>query len=355
MGKTTIEWTATVNPDGSVTPGRTWNPTRGCSRVSQGCVHCYAEKVANRFKAGPFAGFVSRGKWTGKVELIESMLDAPLHWKKPARIFVNSMSDLFHEALHFDDISDVWSVMKKAHWHTYQILTKRAARMAELMPRLVALHGVLPNVWIGVSVEDQATADERVPQLLSTPAAIRFISYEPALGPVDFTKIDYRAQLRETLMAAVRWSAERHGDADVEAKVKEAAASVPDGDLGEGNNPALNVLTGAWFDGWDSGDDGKKINWLICGGESGPGARPFDLEWARNAIEQCRDAGVAFFFKQAGARPFGIADRITSRGEKTLPDGSPNGFYRILNDRKGGDISELPGWVNVRQFPEVRA
>ena len=206
MSKTSIEWT-----------DRTWNPTRGCSRVSPGCVNCYAERLAHRFqgqwiKDGPGMKFVQitngHPQWTGKVELIESKLTEPLHWRKPARIFVNSMSDLFHEALPDEAIDRVFAVMALCPQHTFQVLTKRPERMRDylqpgfqqqrvmdhcykftasvrgFMPRLGRYP--LPNVWLGVSVENQATADERIPLLLQTPAALRFVSYEPALGPVDF-------------------------------------------------------------------------------------------------------------------------------------------------------------------------
>ena len=194
---------------------RTWNPVRGCSRVSEGCRNCYAERQAARFAspgvgiigaakaipsersaaypAGPFYGFVQitngHPQWTGKVELVEKHLEDPLHWRKPCKVFVNSMSDLFHEALPVVDIKSVFDVMRAAHWHTYQILTKRAARMLEIVGWLKQQYDdvyPLPNVWLGVSVEDQATADERIPLLLETPAAVRFVSYEPALSGVDF-------------------------------------------------------------------------------------------------------------------------------------------------------------------------
>jgi protein gp37 len=304
MGDTSIQWT-----------DKTWNPTRGCSRVSPGCVNCYAERIAERFSThanqdgdragGVFAGFAHRVNghpaWTGKVELIESKLTEPLHWKKPRRIFVNSMSDLFHEELHFDDISDVWNVMKSAPHHTYQILTKRAERMAALMPRLVVLHGILPCVWLGVSVEDQQRADERIPLLLQTPAAVRFVSYEPALGPVDFSK----------WLPAVPY----RGKFDID-----------------------------WLD------------WIIVGGESGPGARPFDVAWARHCRDQCKAARVAFFFKQYGAQP-----------RMPIPEGEHDSFLDSqravglksyaydLRDSHGGDMAEWDEQDRVREFPGAAA
>lgn len=349
MAKTSIQWTA--GDDGS--PGRTWNPTRGCSRVSPGCVNCYAERVAARFAFknvttgrgevalvpnpdSPFRGFVTHVNghpaWTGKVELIESKLTEPLHWKKPCRIFVNSMSDLFHEALPDEAIDRVFAVMALCPQHTFQVLTKRADRMrawvsgvncaerfthinmaarmamgvssGAVLPTqrdgMVAGGWPLPNVWLGVSVEDQQRADERIPLLLQTPAAVRFVSYEPALGPVDFT-----------------------------------------GYLGSKCPECGRVMKRGWHDCTELECDGRPrplLDWVIAGGESGPGARPFDLDWARSARDQCEAAGIAFFMKQVGSRPI-----FTWDPEK---DAAPK-----LRDRKGGDMSEWPTWARVRQFP----
>jgi protein gp37 len=223
----------------------TWNPTRGCSRVSQGCANCYAERVAYRFTKnaglpGPFEGFVTivngHASWTGKVDLVESVLDKPRQWKSPRRIFVNSMSDLFHEGLTDEQITRVFDVMGECPQHTFQILTKRAWRMLKYFhycPR------VLPNVWMGVSAEDQRTLSERLPLLLRVPAFCRFISYEPALGEIDVTP----------------WVKEYRGS----------------------------------------------LHWVIAGGESGPGSRPANVEWFRNVRDQCITEGIAFFFKQWGA------------------------------------------------------
>jgi protein gp37 len=295
------------NADGSVTPGRTWNPTRGCSRVSPGCVNCYAEALAGRYSAygaqpgSPFAGFVTKvnghASWTGKVELVESMLDTPLHWRKPCRVFVNSMSDLFHEALPDEAIDRVFAVMALARHHSFQILTKRAARMDayvggfhhradefvnKLKPsslwngnaceahRILGMGSPLPNVWLGVSVEDQQRKD-RIDMLRQTPAAVRFLSIEPLIE-----------------------------------------------DIG--------VL------------DLSGISWVIVGGESGPGARPFYVDWARNIIEQCKAAGVPVFMKQVGRFPNG--------------SGFPDFDYR-KRDRKGGTMEEWPEDLRVREFPST--
>lgn len=324
MGKTSIEWT-----------DRTWNPTRGCSRVSQGCVHCYAERIAARFSThshqdgdeagGVFAGFATKvnghASWTGKVELIESKLLEPLSWKKPARVFVNSMSDLFHEALPDEAIDRVFAVMALCPQHTFQILTKRPDRMLKWfrLPGVQASAGIwkreiayadirygdpwpLPNVWLGVSCENQETADERIPLLLQTPAAKRFVSYEPALGPVNFIHyLGCRCPECGTHYAKSGWSDCTDGSCD--------------------------------------GRPRKLLDQVIIGGESGPGARPFQAEWARNTIEQCKAAGVAAFVKQFGASAW---------------QGGADGTLRTrmpFKDKKGGDMDEWPEWARVREFP----
>jgi protein gp37 len=367
MGKTPIEWT-----DFSVNPFRAENKFTGqrghfCVKVSPGCKLCYSSRLQPRLGAFPFLA-----ENRNKVNLVfdnSKLLDVARR-KIPTKYFWCDMTDMFWEEYPDEWIDQCIGVMAWTRQHIHQVLTKRADRLMRYSQGLAALSGKersmrmakskgfavteencgefrwpLPNVWFGTSVEDQQRADERIPLLIQTPAAVRFVSYEPALGPVDFTKIDYRKQLRDRLCAAVRWSAERDGDADVKEQVQQAAASVPDGDLGDGN-PALNVLTGEWFDGWDSG---QKLHWVIVGGESGPGARPFDIAWARDTIQQCKDAGVACFVKQFGASPYSITDRIAGRAG--LPDGSPDGFYLRLNDSKGGDPEEWPEDLRVREFP----
>jgi protein gp37 len=204
-----IEWT-----------DATWNPVRGCALVSAGCTNCYAMRVAHRFSGDsqPYAGLTkltSHGPvWTGDVTLWPDVLDVPLRWRRPRRIFVNSMSDLFHEDVPEEFIDKVFAVMALSPQHTFQILTKRPVRMRDYLLTVQnddkdfnrwSNAGVeitdspcaviddadwpLPNVWLGVSVEDQATADERIPLLLQTPAAVRFLSCEPLLGPVDLKTI----------------------------------------------------------------------------------------------------------------------------------------------------------------------
>jgi len=280
-----IEWT-----------DATWNPVRGCTRISAGCGGpnrqggCYAEQIAARFSGPgqPFAGFAERtsqgGRWTGRMALVDEALTLPLRWKKPRRIFVNSMSDLFHENLPDEAIDKVFAVMALAPRHTFQVLTKRAKRMREYFaapnregilngsiwsllgtPRGSKIkHGgkwraalPLPNVWLGVSTEDQATADERIPHLLAAPAAKRFISAEPMLGGINLKRIQVAG----------------HGWQD--------------------------VLEG-WRDCEDYPGREERLDWVIAGGESGPRARPAHPDWFRALRDQCAAAGVPYFMKQWG-------------------------------------------------------
>ena len=275
----------------------TWNPVRGCSRVSRGCERCYAERQAGRM-AGPggaYEGLVrpARGgfRWTGTVSPVLDggrTLTAPLRWLRPRRVFVNSMSDLFHEALSDEAIADVFAVMAAATRHQFQVLTKRAARMREWAARQGGSGWPPPNVWLGVSVEDQASAEGRLPHLLATPAAVRWISYEPALGPVDF-------------------------------------------------RPWLGQAPG--------------VDWLVVGGESGPGARPCDVAWIRSAIRQCQGAGTPVFCKQLGALPYDLG------GDSLSDDGTPpvGTLLDGICDRKGGDPSEWPEDLRIREMPAVGA
>lgn len=169
-----IEWTET-----------TWNPVRGCSRVSPGCQTCYAERMAHRFSSPgmPYERLTRSSangpRWTGRLRIVADAIEEPLRWRRPRLVFVNSMSDLFHEGLRDDVIKEVFETMERAHWHTFQVLTKRADRLAEMAQDL----RWPTNIWMGVSVE---TADYlwRVDKLRSVPAAIRFVSMEPLLGPL---------------------------------------------------------------------------------------------------------------------------------------------------------------------------
>jgi protein gp37 len=225
--ETKIEWT-----------DATWNPVTGCTNVSEGCRNCYAERVLPR-----------TGQSFDTVVCHPDRLDAPLHWRKPRRIFVNSLSDLFHEDVPREFIKSVVGVTVDCPQHTFQILTKRPQRMLEFC-RECAFPS---NVWLGVSCEDQQTADERIPLLLQTPAAVRFISAEPLLGPIDARRyLPVIARPREAISEV-------------------AASRTPRND---------------------------RLDWVICGGESGPHARPMHPTWARSIRDQCQAAGVPFFFKQ---------------------------------------------------------
>lgn len=252
MTKTKIEWTDAV-----------WNPVTGCTKVSPGCDNCYAERITERFHGpGSFA----------EVKLHDDKLDAPLRWRKPRMVFVNSMSDLFHDSIPDEFIARVWAVMAATPQHTYQILTKRHGRMRSLLGKgadhMLSLLGPpagatnhapwpLPNVWLGVSVEDQKRARLRIPALLETPAAVRFLSCEPLLGPVNLDDVDGLSTL------APDWA-------------------------------------GSPYPGAGTGARHPLLDWVIAGGESGPGARPMHQAWARVLRDQCRSAGVPFFFKQWG-------------------------------------------------------
>ena len=238
MGTTSIEWTATRNNDGTIVKGAVWNPTTGCTKVSAGCKNCYAERIAKRFwydsiEVVPGAVVEWKREFTD-VRCHPERLDIPLHWKKPRRVFVDSMSDLFHEDVPDDFIRDVFDVMcLGARQHIYMILTKRPERMMEFMNG--SHECVQSHIWLGVSVEDQLNFYSRYACLAKTSAAIRFISFEPLLGHVEM------------------------------------GSATPD--------------------------------WVICGCESGPGARPGErpmkLDWARSLRDECIEKGIPFFLKQA--------------------------------------------------------
>ncbi|OGX11479.1 MAG: hypothetical protein A2351_04405 [Omnitrophica bacterium RIFOXYB12_FULL_50_7] len=211
--KSSIEWTET-----------TWNPVTGCTKISAGCAHCYAERMARRLKAMGQANYVNGFD----VTLQRQMLELPLRWRKPQTIFVNSMSDLFHEKIPDDFILDVFDIMKRASWHRFQVLTKRSGRLAEMRYRLTWPD----NVWMGVTVESSEYL-YRLDDLRGTDAAVKFCSLEPLLGPV----------------------------------------------------PKLDL---------------EGIDWVIAGGESGPGSRPMKIEWVRQIRDACLEQKAAFFFKQWG-------------------------------------------------------
>ena len=225
--KSKIEWT-----------DATWNPVRGCTKVSPGCVHCYAETFAERFRGVPGHPF----EFGFDLRLVPEKLGDPLRWRAPRMVFVNSMSDLFHDGVPDQYVTAVAKVMAAADWHTFQVLTKRAERLAGLLESDLSFAAQCRNIWWGVSVENRTHGLVRIEHLRRAPAVVRFLSIEPLLE--DLGRLDLRG-----------------------------------------------------------------INWVIVGGESGPGARPISVDWVRGIRDQCRDAGVPFFFKQWG----GVRKRETGR------------------------------------------
>lgn len=268
--KTHIEWT-----------DATWNPVTGCTKVSAGCKHCYAERDWARLTANPATRYYGRA--FTDVQCHQDVLELPLRWRRPRRIFVNSMSDLFHDAVPDEFIDEVFAVMARTPQHVFQVLTKRPERMRDYLskaegmvrdlvkyePAAQAMQWPLPNVWIGVSVEDQAAADERIPLLLQTPAAVRWISAEPLLGPM----------------------------------------------LLDGSGYHVEALAGWW----------RHLDWVVVGGESGPQARPAHPAWVRTLRDQCDAAGVPFLFKQWGEL-LPITSATNADGLRFWPDdGGPTG------------------------------
>ncbi len=353
--KTSIEWT-----------DWNWNFLRGCSRVSSGCKNCYAEKMAARFSGEglPYHGIAKmvggEARWTGEVSFHEDILLAPLKRRKPTTYFVNSMSDLFHEKVKDEWLDKAFAVMALTPQHTYQILTKRPERMRDWFnerwqpataigetdwsgrhrqvldeAETLLLHTrfgdqdrfwtkegghishsqpwPLPNVWLGVSVEDQKTADERIPLLLQTPAAVRWISYEPALGSVDFTNLTSRHEAG-AVVSNFNAFFKRH---------------------------TLN-----------KGYPWPGLDWIVVGGESGPRARPFNIQWARDIIAQCKAAGVPVFIKQLGTVLYGSRSDWEFLNVRPLQNFASS-MPLNLKDRKGGDMSEWPEDLRIRQMPEA--
>jgi len=279
----TIQWT-----------DETWNPSTGCTKISPGCANCYIERT-------PPMRMHGRKFVNGRIplEFHEDRLDAPLHWKKPRRVFVNSMSDLFHEDVPGNFLDSVFRVMIECRQHTFQVLTKRAKRMQKYVGDRWGVfggkeHPLGPNIWLGVSVEDQKRADERIPLLLQTPAAVRFLSCEPLLGLVVL-------------------------------------------DTFHGGRP--HYLTREV----DHAED-VMLDWVIVGGESGPGSRACNMDWIRSIVQQCNRAGVACFVKQVGSN---------ASGDSQLHQiDCQCGLHHGFKDKKGGDPEEWPEDLRVREFPK---
>lgn len=222
-----IEWT-----------DATWNPVRGCTKISPGCAHCYAETFAERFRGVPGHPY----EQGFDLRLVPEKLDEPLRWRQSRMIFVNSMSDLFHEDIPDDYIIDVTRVMRAAHWHTFQVLTKRPERLRDLLSTKLSFASQNHHIWWGVSVENQKHGFPRIKHLRAAPAAVRFLSIEPLLEELGQIEL-------------------------------------------------------------------KGIDWVIVGGESGPGARPMQPSWVRSIRAQCRRLRVPFFFKQWGGPAKKVAGR----------------------------------------------
>lgn len=360
---TSIEWT---KPPGY--RGESWNTTVGCSRVSEGCRNCYAEKMAARLREmglpdyqGLTTGNGKSARWTGLVRELPDRLAKPLTRKAPTCWFVDSMSDLFHEDVSDEFIAAVFGVMAACPQHRFIILTKRAERLprwfawlagalferwghadtseaAEFCAHEASKHGAdvgvpvgapwpLANVVLGVSVEDQATADERIPYLLQTPAACRMVSYEPALEAVDFgaplgtVGDDGACVLRDAfgdprpLWACRACGGTRYREVDPVAIHCAACRGT-----------------------------GVGIGFVVVGGESGPGAREFDTDWARDTVHACDSAGVPVFVKQLGARPVAAVGRAGGP-HVTLP--------LALRSTKGNDPGEWDLDLRVRQWPAM--
>lgn len=371
MGKSNIEWTEA-----------TWNPVRGCSIVSEGCRNCYAMRMAHRSNrsGGAYEGLTRIGAhgptWTGDVRFVPELLEYPLRLRKPHRIFVNSMSDLFHESLSDGVILSIFDVMRRCPQHTFQILTKRPGRMLDwfrrwadtsgepLDPQMVrgpeetrATHPsprgqmfasyletlgsepppgcawptfdwmdgmrwwpdsafTLPNIWLGVSCEDQKTADARIPVLLETPAAVRWISAEPLLGPVRI----------EDFIWPTCW----HWAAGYKS-------------------PQEALAAGAYAEKRPQGlvhADCRFLNWVVVGGESGPGARPTHPDWIRSLRDQCAAARVPFFFKQWGAfMPVDTPSPFYTLGEFGDPQ-----YYDRVGKKAAGAILDGRAW---KEYPKA--
>jgi len=283
---TKIEWT-----------DETWNPITGCDKISPGCANCYAARMAKRL-AGRHGYPPAPHEFD--VTLHPDRLDRPLRWKKPRMIFVCSMSDFFHRAVPLEFQCRIFSVIQKCPQHTFQILTKRADQMA-MMEHACGLP-VLPNLWLGVSVENQEAADERIPLLLQVPAAVRFVSLEPLLGPVDVSPF------LPQMCAAHHM---RH----------------------PGGRDCVRPRD----------DQPTCLDWVICGGESGPGARPMQPSWARDIIRQCAEADTPCFVKQMGGN---WASLYKVRRFPYLS-------VRQVGDTKGAKMEYWPEDLRVREMPEV--
>lgn len=380
---THIEWT-----------DATWNPVTGCSIVSPGCTNCYAMRLAGtRLRHHPSrTGLIRDSKagpvWTGEVRLNHQWLDQPLRWKRPRRIFVCAHGDLFAEGVPDEWIDQVFAVMALAPQHTFQVLTKRAMRMRGYLAtdsdvlrerwyqsvpagkwyvsRAEAYAGIhpdatpvtralyqraaltlpLPNVWLGVSAEDQRRADERIPELLATPAAIRFVSAEPLLGPIDFERIGTLDGIRR-VMPEILAKEER-------GRPKSGAGAICGAQIdavGRAGSSITFFQTPDHMGGFTAASPRQwpRLDWVIVGGESGAGARPMHPDWARSIRDQCAAASVPFFFKQWGE--WADVDRYAS---ETVESYDVQGFTADGVIRVGKrEAGRLLDGIEHSAFPQV--
>jgi len=350
-----IEWT-----------DETVNVCVGCTRVSPGCEHCYAEIFVHRKMQKAHVGLTVLGKgekgprWNGEVRFLPERLAVFQKFKSPKKIFVNSLSDTFHEKLTHSQRAAIFGSFLLAPQHTYQVLTKRPENAIAFEKWLLSEsdvtgrewwetclahasdHGldVSPvteatvdqrSWWLGVTTEDQKRAEERVPLLLRMRVlpTLRFVSYEPAIGPVDFdlARCDYCGDPSDGISDdGAPWCSECERECSYHHWLDFPCAAETE------NEPAVVAA-----------NDG--VAWVIVGGEAGPGARPFDINWAREVVKQCRGVGTAVFVKQMGAKPF--QEEMSSVGLST----EPYDAELDLEHRKGADMSEWPEDLRIREFP----
>lgn len=381
----TIEWT-----------DATWNPITGCTIVDAGCTNCYAMALAgSRLRNHPSrAGLTrvtgGRSKWTGEVRLNEQWMDQPLRWSRPRRIFVCAHGDLFHEAVPDEWIDRVFAVMVLARHHTFQVLTKRPDRAAAYMAggawqrvmdivcdrainehlgvilsypgmkppahlpgRRVAVNDwPLPNVWLGTSASDQASADLRIPHLLAAPAAVRFLSAEPLLGPVDLTRVGAIDSVRSAFPELVQ-RLDRHMRPHIISGVQIEA-------LGSQFQATTYYQTPDHMGGFEVGSRYyPRLDLVIVGGESGPGARPMHPDWARALRDQCVAAGVAFHFKQWGEWGRAVPKPSGTPGKYAIASAGPNnGFWAksvIQTDSYPRQINLFGGSTVMERVGKSRA
>lgn len=286
MADTKIQWATKV-----------WNPVTGCTKISEGCKNCYAEKFANRMKSHPNPKIAYKYRYGFEVIHHFDSLKEPYQWKKPQRIFVCSMGDLFHEHVLFSHIMEIMTVIRENSHHTFMILTKRPEIMVKFFTVYAGwlnLKHHLPNLWLGVTAENQQIADERIPVLLTIPAAIRFVSIEPMLGPIDFSLVSFKK-----------------------------------------------------FQKWvNSNQTLYSLDWVICGGETGNNARAMNYQWVIDLRKECRDAQIPFFFKQWGEyipwKP------VHGENKRVWFPGVQNNPFTKVGKKKAGCLID---GEEVKQFP----